>query len=116
MLLSPLRNWLADILNALPIGTTKVDALDDDEADLLAKAKVALRPLLFGPAHVRDIVRRPFFANVLYQSFAAQSGGPPFEPQSEVDDHVPGEGRTAHLRRHQLFPRRRQVHPGTAAR
>lgn len=83
--LEPLRNWLADILNALPIGTIKVDALDDDEAGLLAKAKPALHPLLFGPAQVRDIVRRPFFAKVLYQSFAAQSGGPPFEPQSEVD-------------------------------
>lgn len=83
--LEPLRNWLADILNALPIGTIKVDALDDDEANLLAKAKPALRSLLFGPAQVRDIVRRPFFAKVLYESFAAQSGGPPFEPQSEVD-------------------------------
>lgn len=83
--LEPLRNWLSDILNALPIGTIKVEALDDDEADLLAKAKPALRPLLFGPTQVRDIVRRPFFAKVLYQSFAAQSSGPPFEPQSEVD-------------------------------
>ncbi len=83
--LEPLRNWLADILNALPIGTLKVDALDDDEADLLAQAKPALRPLLFGPAQVRDIVRRPFFAKVLYQSFSAQSGGPGFAPQSEVD-------------------------------
>ncbi len=83
--LEPLRNWLADILNALSIGTIKVDALDDNEADLLADAKPALRPLLFGPAQVRDIVRRPFFAKVLYQSFATQSEGPPFEPQSEVD-------------------------------
>lgn len=83
--LEPLRNWLADILNALPIGTIKVDALDDEEADSLAKAKPALRPLLFGPTQVRDIVRRPFFAKVLYQSFAAQSSGPPFEPQSELD-------------------------------
>ena len=83
--LEPLRNWLADILNTLPISTIKVDALDEDEADLLAKAKPALRPLLFGPAQVRDIVRRPFFAKVLYQSFAVQSSGPPFEPRSEVD-------------------------------
>ncbi len=83
--LEPLRNWLADILNVLPIGSIKVDALDDDEANLLAKAKPALRPLLFGPTQVSDIVRRPFFAKVLYQSFTAQSGGPPFEPKSEVD-------------------------------
>lgn len=83
--LEPLRNWLADILNALPIRTIKVDALDDDEAALLAITKPALRPLLFGPAQVRDIVRRPFFAKVLYQGFVAHRAAPPFEPQSEVD-------------------------------
>lgn len=80
-----LRNWIADILNKLGISSVQVDALDDDEAQALAKAKPALHPLLFGPTQVRDIVRRPFFAKVLYQSFPAQSGGPPFEPQSEVD-------------------------------
>jgi hypothetical protein len=47
--------------------------------------KPALKPLLFGPAQVSEIARRPFFAKVLYQSFVSQSGGPPFEPQSEVD-------------------------------
>lgn len=81
----PLRIWLAEILNSVRIGTTRVDALDDTEAEALAKAKPTLRPLLFGPAPVRDIVRRPFFAKVLCQSFATQGSGPPFEPQSEVD-------------------------------
>jgi hypothetical protein len=83
--IEPLRNWLGEVLNSVSIGTVKVDALDDDEADVLAKAKPALRPLLFGPTQVREVVRRPFFAKVLYQSFATENSGPPFEPQSEVD-------------------------------
>lgn len=83
--LEPIRNWLAEILNAVRIGTVKVEALDESEAEILAKEKPALRPLLFGPAAVRDIVRRPFFVKVLYQSFTAQRDGPPFEPQSELD-------------------------------
>lgn len=80
-----LRNWLADILNMLGIGTVQVAALDDDEAQALAKAKPTLQPLLFGPTPVREIVRRPFFVKVLYQSFSAKASAPPFEPQSEVD-------------------------------
>jgi hypothetical protein len=83
--IEPLRNWLSDVLNSLTIGTVKAQALDDDEAAVLAKEKPELKPLLFGPAQVSEIVRRPFFAKVLYQRFVSQSGGPPFDPQSEVD-------------------------------
>ena len=83
--IEPLRNWMGDLLDAAGVATVTVDALNDDEAEILAKAKPHLRGLLFGPSQVREIVRRPFFAKVLNQSFAADTGGPPFEPQSEVD-------------------------------
>jgi hypothetical protein len=83
--IEPLRNWLGEVLNSLGIGTVKVEALDDDEARVLAKAKPALRALLFGPTQVREVVRRPFFAKILSQSYSFESGGPPFEPQTEVD-------------------------------
>lgn len=83
--IEPLRNWLGEVLNSLSIGTVKVDALDDDEAGALAEAKPALRALLFDPAQVREVVRRPFFAKILSQRFSTESSGPSFEPRSEVD-------------------------------
>ena len=83
--IEPLRNWMGSLLDVAGVATVAVGALDDDEAEMLAKAKPHLRGLLFGPAQVREIVRRPFFAKVLNQSFVAAAGGPPFEPQSEVD-------------------------------
>ncbi|MGH8657251.1 MAG: hypothetical protein ACREV4_01835 [Gammaproteobacteria bacterium] len=83
--IEPLRNWLGEVLHSLGIATVEVDTLNDDEAEVLAKSKPALRALLFGPMQVREIVRRPFFAKVLNQGYATESGGPPFEPQSEVD-------------------------------
>lgn len=83
--IEPLRNWMGELLDAAGIATVTVDALDDDESDMLAKAKPHLRALLFGPTQVREIVRRPFFAKVLNQSFIADNGDPPFAPQSEVD-------------------------------
>lgn len=83
--IEPLRNWMGDLLDAAGVATVTVNALDDDDAEILAKAKPHLRGLLFGPSQVREIVRRPFFAKVLNQSFIAGAGGPPFEPQSEVD-------------------------------
>ncbi|WYX20958.1 hypothetical protein WJ973_07460 [Achromobacter xylosoxidans] len=79
-----LRNWLGDLLDALKVETLGVDQLSDGEAETLAKAKPHLRPLLFGSPQVQDIVRRPFFAKVLNQSFIANPGAPAFAPQSEV--------------------------------
>lgn len=79
-----LRNWLGDLLDALKVETLGVDQLSDGEAETLAKAKPHLRPLLFGSPQVQDIVRRPFFAKVLNQSFIANPGVPAFAPQSEV--------------------------------
>jgi hypothetical protein len=83
--IEPLRNWMGSLLDVAGVATLAVNALDDDEAEMLAKAKPHLRGLLFGPPQVREIVRRPFFAKVLNQSFVAAAGSPPFEPQSEVD-------------------------------
>ncbi len=80
-----LRDWLGEFLDVLKVETLGVGQLGDEEAEILAKAKPQLRPLLFGPAQVREIVRRPFFAKVLNQSYMADPGTPTFVPQSEVD-------------------------------
>lgn len=80
-----LRNWLGDFLDNLKVETLVVDQLNDDEAEELAKAIPHLRSLLFGSAQVQEIVRRPFFAKVLHQSYVADPGEPTFAPQSEVD-------------------------------
>ena len=80
-----LRNWLGDFLDVLKVETLDVGQLSDEEAETLAKAKPHLRPLLFGSAQVQEIVRRPFFAKVLNQSYVADPSAPTFAPQSEVD-------------------------------
>ena len=80
-----LRNWLGDFLDVLKVETLAVDQLSDDEAEILAKAKPHLRPLLFGSTQVQEIVRRPFFAKVLNQSYVANPSAPTFTPQTEVD-------------------------------
>jgi hypothetical protein len=64
--IEPLRTWLpAELSQEGGISTLMVKPFDDDEASILAKAKPALRPLLFGEERVREIARRPFFAAVL---------------------------------------------------
>lgn len=80
-----LRNWLGEFLDALKVETLSVGQLSDDEAESLAKAKPHLRSLLFGSAQVQEIVRRPFFAKVLNQSYMADPSASTFVPQSEVD-------------------------------
>ncbi len=80
-----LRNWLGEFLDVLKVETLEVGHLSDEEAETLAKAKPHLRPLLFGSAQVQEIVRRPFFAKVLNQSYVADPNVPTFAPQSEVD-------------------------------
>ncbi len=78
-----LRNWLGEFLDVLKVETLSVGQLSDEEAETLAKAKPHLRPLLFGSA--QEIVRRPFFAKVLNQSYVADPSFPTFAPRSEVD-------------------------------
>jgi hypothetical protein len=80
-----LRNWLGEFLDVLKVETLSVDQLSDEEAETLAKAKPHLRSLLFGSAQVQEIVRRPFFAKVLNQSYVADPSAPTFAPQSEVN-------------------------------
>lgn len=80
-----LRNWLGEFLDILKVETLSVGQLNDEEAGTLAIAKPHLKPLLFGPAQVQDIVRRPFFAKVLNQSCVASPSVPTFAPRSEVD-------------------------------
>jgi len=80
-----LRNWLGEFLDILNVETLSVGQLSDEESEMLAKAKPHLRPLLFGSSQVQEIVRRPFFAMVLNQSFVADPSSPTFAPRSEVD-------------------------------
>lgn len=80
-----LRNWLGEALATLSVETLTVSALSEEEAAALAEAKPHLRPLLFGAEAVREIVRRPFFAKVLDQSFSAAPDGPEFAPRAEID-------------------------------
>lgn len=82
----PLRTWLpTGIIGKNGIGVASVDRLDDAEAEALADGQPALRRLLFGAKPVREIVRRPFFAKILSQNFAANAGDQDFEPSSEID-------------------------------
>ena len=80
-----LRNWLGEFLDVLKVETLVIDQLNDDEAETLAKAKPHLRPLLFGTAQVKEVVRRPFFAKVLHQGYVVDPSTSIFTPQSEVD-------------------------------
>ncbi len=80
-----LRNWLGHFLDVLKVETLEVGQLSDEEAEILAKVKPHLRPLLFGSAQVQEIVRRPFFAKVLNQSYVTDPSASIFAPQSEVD-------------------------------
>ena len=80
-----LRNWLGDILDDLRVDTLSVNQLSDEDAETLAIAKPHLSSLLFGSTQVKEIVRRPFFAKVLNQTYVADPGAPTFTPQSEVD-------------------------------
>lgn len=80
-----LHNWLGDFLGALKLETLEVGQLDDEEAKTLAKANPHLRPILFGSTQVKEVVRRPFFAKVLAQSYIADSDTSTFAPKSEID-------------------------------
>jgi hypothetical protein len=80
-----LRNWLGTFLDVLSIESLEVVRLDDEEAEELSVQKPHLRALLFGAGPVREIVRRPFFAKVLNQSYVANPLSSSFTPQSEVD-------------------------------
>ena len=67
------------------IGDVSVTYLNDAEAEDLAKAKPALRSLLFGAPAVREIARRPFFASVLADGFARAEMSGDIAPGSESE-------------------------------
>ncbi|MFZ0678780.1 hypothetical protein [Candidatus Binatus sp.] len=77
------RNWMSDVLEAVAPRSVTVESLNDDESEILAESKPHLKALLFGADQVKEIVRRPFFAKILDQSYVADPDRSP--PQSEVD-------------------------------
>lgn len=79
--MEPLRTWLPARLFSSGVRTLTVDPFDDAEAEALARAKPALRPLLFGSDSVRAVVRRPFFAAVLAKEVDSSN----VQATSEVD-------------------------------
>lgn len=79
--MEPLRTWLPARLFSSGVRTLTVDSFDEGEAEALAQAMPALRPLLFGSDSVRAVVRRPFFAAVLAKEVASSNA----QATSEVD-------------------------------
>lgn len=79
--MEPLRTWLPAGLFSSGVRTLTIDSFDDGEAEALAQAKPALRPLLFGSDSVRAVVRRPFFAAVLVKEVDSSN----IRTSSEVD-------------------------------
>ena len=79
--MEPLRTWLPEHLFSGGVRTLTIDSFDDGEAEALAQAKPALRPLLFGSDAVRAVVRRPFFAAVLAKEVDSSNA----QATSEVD-------------------------------
>jgi hypothetical protein len=79
----PLQTWLPPaILVEDGVSTVEVKSFDDSEATTLADLVPRLRPLLFSrDERVREIARRPFFANVLARTFNADEN----TPTSEID-------------------------------
>lgn len=84
--IEPLRTWLPATIfgGGGGVATVEVGSFNDAEAEELALAKPALRPLLFGDDRVKEIARRPFFAAVLARSLET-AAGERAAPQSEVE-------------------------------
>ena len=76
------RAWFpASFYGGTGIGDVSIGGFTDAEAEVLAKKKPNLQKLLFGPAGVREIARRPFFAAVLAQGLPNDGA----TPQTEAD-------------------------------
>ena len=63
------------------IGDVPIGPFSDNETEALTKEKSNIKRLLWGPAAVHEIARRPFFAAVLARSFPDEAA----TPQTEVD-------------------------------
>lgn len=66
------KSWL-DLRDANALYLVKVGNFSDDECTKIASAVPRLRPVLFGTDQVRDIARRPFFANILAKRYANEA-------------------------------------------
>ena len=47
------------------VGTVEAYAISEHDARALVEQNSSLQHLLFGPAKIREIARRPFFAKIL---------------------------------------------------
>lgn len=85
--IEPLRTWVPQgLLVEGGVSTVEVAGFNDDEADRLAERVPRLRPLLFARnERVRDISRRPFFANVLARCIGTTTSSAITNPTSEID-------------------------------
>ena len=100
------RAWFpASFYRGTGIGDVSIKPFSDDEAENLAKAKPRLRRLLMGPAGVRKIARRPFFAAVMARSIADEA----IAPQTEVDLIAAWWDRGGHDAPKQSVPQRRRA-------
>ena len=79
------RSWMGNLFDRFSAKSISVDVLSDLEAEALATNQPQLRPFLFGPIQVQEIVRRPFFAKILSQNFVSGVSSAPFMPGSEID-------------------------------
>jgi len=79
--IEPLRTWMPSKLLYDGASVISVTGFDDAEAELLAKERPVLAPLLFGSEQVQTIVRRPFFAAVLIRRHATETS----VPSSEIE-------------------------------
>lgn len=84
--IEPLRTWMpTELLRGEGVATVEVKPFNDDEAEILSNEKPELRDLLFGEERLREIARRPFFANVLARNFIQQGAVAKPLFRSEID-------------------------------
>lgn len=66
--LESFRTWIPAIVDAIqPFEDVSVPPFNDNECEELAERYPSLKPMLFGSAEVKEVVRRPFFAKALHQ-------------------------------------------------
>ncbi len=80
--LEPYRAWFPpSFYKGTGVGDIPVSTFSDEESEALATEKPHLRRLLFGPPAIREVARRPFFANVLTQDLFTDTTA----PHTEID-------------------------------
>ena len=100
------RAWFpASFYKGTGIGDVSIGGFSDEEAKTLANEKPNLKRLLFGPAGVKEIARRPFFAAVLAQGFPDDDP----TPQTEVDLIAAWWDRAGHDAPKEAVPKRQRA-------